>query len=267
MKTEKIPKVIHYCWFGKNTKSDLIKNCIRSWKDKLPDYEIIEWNEDNFDVNSILYTKQAYELKKYAFVSDYARLWIINNYGGIYLDTDVEVLKSLDKFLDNQSFMAFEGKHGVNPGLIFGSIKENKVLTEIMKIYEHNEFLIDNERENLTSIVQHTTNILLKYGLKLDCNLKQNIEGIEVYPVEYFCPSKKTREQQSYSSNTYTAHHYDASWIKDSHKKRLENPIWKFIFKIIALSGKICKKCFGQKRWEKFRNKYLIKIYDFARGQ
>lgn len=263
----KIPKVIHYCWFGRGEKSELIINCINSWKEKLPDYEIIEWNEDNFDINMIDYTKEAYEAKKYAFVSDYARLWIVNNYGGIYLDTDVEVLRNLDEFIDDPAFMAFEGNHGVNPGLIFGSKKNNLVLDEIMKIYHESSFIMPNQTNNITTIVQNTTKVLLRYGLILDCNLTQTIKDIKIYAVDYFNPDKETRDSKNYGKNTYTAHHYNASWVTKEHKKRLKNPIWLLTFKTADRLGKVFRKVLGQNRWEKVRNKYLMKIYNFIRGQ
>lgn len=267
MAKDTIPKVVHYCWFGKNPKSELIEKCIVSWKILLPDYEIIEWNEDNFDVNIIKYTKQAYEKKKYAFVSDYARLWIVNTYGGIYVDTDVEVLKSLDCFLEDEAFMGFEGIHGVAPGLIFGSVKQNPVITEIMDIYHKSVFIESDNSNNITTIVKNTTDILLKYGLELDPHSKQNVKGIIIYPQEYFCPDTHARKSRMYGENTYTAHHYDASWMTDHHKKRLKNPIWRYLFRVSAMTGKLLRKIFGKDRWENIRNKYLKKLYDFMRGQ
>ncbi len=113
-----IPKVIHYCWFGKKEKPDIVKKCIKSWNEFLPEYEIIEWNEKNFDINTYLFTKQAYEIGNYAFVSDYVRVYVLYNYGGIYLDTDTEILGSLDPFLKNSSFWGFEEKNYIATSII-----------------------------------------------------------------------------------------------------------------------------------------------------
>ena len=124
----KIPKVIHYCWFGGNPKPKLVQKCIHSWKKYCPDYEIIEWNESNFDISSCpLYVRQAYDVKKWAFVSDYARLKIIHTCGGIYLDTDVELIKSLDSLLEYNAFFGFEDGKYVATGLGFGAVSDNCV--------------------------------------------------------------------------------------------------------------------------------------------
>lgn len=127
-----IPKVIHYCWFGGNSKSEIIEKCIASWKEKCPDYEIIEWNEDNFDVNAIAYTRDAYADKRWAFVADYARLWVIYHYGGIYMDTDVILKQSLDELLKYDCWFAQDDIRYVDTGLGFGAVKENELIGEIL---------------------------------------------------------------------------------------------------------------------------------------
>lgn len=135
-----IPKVIHYCWFGNNNKPDLVKRCIESWKAYLPEYEIKEWNESNFDVNCCIYVKQAYEAKKWAFVSDVARLWIIYNEGGIYLDTDVELFNNLDEFLKYSCWFASDDIRYINTGLGFGAEKGHYLIKEILEDYYNREF-------------------------------------------------------------------------------------------------------------------------------
>ena len=130
-----IPKVIHYCWFGGNPKSEIINNCINSWREFCPEYEIIEWNETNFDVNSIPYIKKAYEEKKWAFVSDFARLWIIYHKGGIYLDTDVLLHKSLDELTKYDCWLASEDVRYVATGLGFGAVKEHFLIKNMMEAY------------------------------------------------------------------------------------------------------------------------------------
>lgn len=128
-----IPKVIHYCWFGRNPKSEIIQKCIESWKENCPGYEIIEWNEDNFDVNAIAYTKDAYADKRWAFVSDYARLWVVYHHGGIYMDTDVILKQSLDKLLQYDCWFAQDDIRYVNTGLGFGAEKENELIGKILE--------------------------------------------------------------------------------------------------------------------------------------
>ena len=134
---DKIPRMIHYCWFGNGEKPKFICDCINTWKAVLNDYEIVEWNESNFDVNSNIFVKQAYESGKYAFVSDYARFWILYNYGGLYFDTDVEVIKSFDEILSKGPYMGFErnpdkwGDGLVNPGLGLAAMPQQPLLKEI----------------------------------------------------------------------------------------------------------------------------------------
>ncbi len=140
-----IPKVIHYCWFGGGEKSRLMKKCIKSWKKYCPDYEIIEWNEDNFDVNGIEFTKGAYNAKKWAFVTDYARLDIIYKHGGIYLDTDVELLKPLDELLKYKGFFGFEEMGMVNTGVGFGAEKGNLLVKQMRDDYNNDVYSKDSE--------------------------------------------------------------------------------------------------------------------------
>ena len=153
---EQIPKVIHYCWFGRGEKPDVIKNCMKSWKEKCPDYEIIEWNEDNFDINYSQFTKDAYAEKKYAFVSDVARLWIIYNYGGTYLDTDVELKVSLDELNNNQAWFASDNAIAVSTGLGFAAVKGNKVVKALLDDYNGRDY-------DRTFCVTLNTNVIKKH--------------------------------------------------------------------------------------------------------
>ena len=146
-----IPKVIHYCWFGRNPLPESAVKCINSWKKYFPDYEIKEWNEDNFDVNIIPYTKEAYSVKKYAFVSDYARFWVLYRYGGLYFDTDVEVIKSMDDIIERGSFMGVEVPAVVDkvvpsvaPGLCLGSSSGNSIYKSILDLYNGLHFILDD---------------------------------------------------------------------------------------------------------------------------
>lgn len=213
-----IPRIIHYCWFGKNELPDITKKCIESWKKHCPDYEIIEWNEDNFNVSSIKYTAQAYAEQKYAFVADYARFKILYEYGGIYLDTDVEIVKSIDNLLNHIVFLGREEKDRVNPGLIIGAEKNNDFIAEMIELYQNLRFRKENEK--LKTIVDHTSDMLLLKGWVPD-NKIQEIERICIYPVECFCPKSYNTGVVKISEKTYSIHHFDSSWFTNKEKNRL----------------------------------------------
>ena len=217
-----IPKIIHYCWFGKNPLPPLAIKCINSWKKYFPDYEIREWNENNFDVNIIPYTKEAYNVKKYAFVSDYARFWILYNYGGLYFDTDVEVIKPMDDIIANGAFMGCENEvkkknHktlSINPGLGIGAKSGLNIYQEILNLYATLHFIRKDGSYNQKTIVYYTTEILCKYGLK-QIDEVQNCAGILIYPKEYFSPKNYKTGELAITNKSYTIHHYSASWKND----------------------------------------------------
>ena len=218
-----MPKVIHYCWFGGNPLPELARICIDSWKKYLPNYEIKEWNESNFDLDSCDYIKEAYKCKKWAFVSDYARFKILYNYGGLYFDTDVEIISSLDDIIDNGAFMGFENMGnsnskitseinlGVNPGLGLGVNSGLALYKEILDVYENSHFLNDDGTQNLSTVVERTTDILRKHGLK-NKNEKQTIAGVTIYPFEYFCPIDCATGKKCITQNTKSIHWYMDSW-------------------------------------------------------
>lgn len=208
-----IPKTIHYCWFGKGELPTLAQKCISSWKEHMPGYEIKEWNEDNFDVNMIQYTKDAYKNKKYAFVSDYARFYILQDHGGIYMDVDVELIKPLDDLLvDNKVILGFERIGKVAPGLICASEPNTQFLEDMVETYKDIKFLNDNGSLNLTTIVEYTSDYLRSKGLE-NRNEKQLISGVTIYPIDYFCPIDMTTNELIITDNTYSIHHFAASWI------------------------------------------------------
>ncbi len=223
-----IPKIIHFCWFGGNPYPEKVKHCIESWKQMLPDYKIKEWNEANFDINCNDYVRQAYEARKYAFVSDYARFYILYNHGGIYLDTDVEVLKNLDYFLQYEVFAGFEGKEGVATGLILGSTPNSDIIKEMLDHYKNEQFLNKEDgSRNYTTVVKRVTDILVKHGLKLD-GTRQNVAGIEIFPKDYFAPMDFITKKTHITENTYTIHHYAATW---------HSPYQKLVVKVRGLVG------------------------------
>lgn len=216
-----IPKVIHYCWFGRNPLPESAQKCIASWKKFLPDYEIKEWNEDNFDVNIIPYTKEAYEAKKYAFVSDYARFWILYKYGGLYFDTDVEVIKPMDDIIERGPFMGIEvaANEGncpkVAPGLGLGVNPGLGLYKELLDEYEKLSFKNVDGSLNQKTIVSYNTEILLKHGLKPTNDL-QKVFGVWIYPADFFNPLDSLTGKLKLTENTRSIHWYMNSWSDSS---------------------------------------------------
>ncbi|GFI47332.1 hypothetical protein IMSAGC019_02656 [Lachnospiraceae bacterium] len=223
-----IPKVIHYCWFGRSELPDSVKRSIDSWKRICPGYAIIQWDESNYDYNKINYVADAYKRKKYAFVSDYARLDIIYNNGGIYLDTDVELIKSLDTLLENRAFAGIENT-GINLGLGFGAQKGVPELKDMMDRYREVSFLNKDGSSNLTPMPVYTTEYFIKKGYKMrNRNRIQRIGSFTIYPAEYFNPKNMMTDVIDLKDNTYSIHHYDASWHGGDEQKELRRQRWLF---------------------------------------
>ena len=232
-----IPKIIHYCWFGRNPLPPLAEECIASWKKYLPDYEIREWNEDNFDVNIIPYTAEAYRQRKYAFVSDYARFWILHKYGGLYFDTDVEVIRPLGDIISRGAFMGFEtdpdGENsplryppryafGVNIGLGCGFDKGNVFLERMLEVYENLSFQDPIMNPNLKTVVAYVTGTLMERGLECKKGI-QCVDGVSIYPREYFAPINVISGRLHITQNTRSIHRYMGSWV--SEKKSIKTII------------------------------------------
>jgi hypothetical protein len=212
-----IPKIIHYCWFGGNPLPELAQKCIASWKRYLPDYEIKEWNESNFDLECCSYVEEAYEAKKWAFVSDYARFWILYHEGGLYFDTDVEIINSLDEIIEKGPFIGCEdtqtkyGKSlGTNPGLGLAAGPGLNLYKEVLDYYGGLHFLW--EHGAIETVVDHTTALFERHGWQGDGYYIEKVEGIYVYPPEYFCPYSYRTGKWNITSNTVSIHHYAASW-------------------------------------------------------
>lgn len=232
-----IPKVIHYCWFGGNPLPDSAKKYICSWKKYFPDYEIKEWNESNFDLHCCDYVREAYEAKKWAFVSDYARFWILYCYGGLYFDTDVEVIKPMDNLIKKGSFMgcetnlmtstALEAKKmlpiedsnigfgnslglAAAPGLGLAAAPGLGLYKEILDYYNQIHFQ-QNDDGTYDTVVDHTTKVLRRHGFKGNGSIEK-VEDIYIYPPEYFCPMNYRTGKLDITENTYTIHWYSASW-------------------------------------------------------
>lgn len=206
-----IPKIIHYCWFGRGEMPELAQRCIASWHERMPDWEYKLWNEDNFDVNSVAYTKEAYEAKKYAFVSDYVRLWALYNEGGVYLDTDVEVFKSFDALLIWNAFAGFEGsKHLPMGTCVMASCTVGEWVKEQLDAYTERHFIKGNGTFDLTTNVQYMTAIMLNNGFVAN-GKEQDYKDLHVFPVEYFSPRQTTGEYCR-TDNTYCDHLGLGSW-------------------------------------------------------
>ena len=216
-----IPKTIHYCWFGRNPLPKSAVKCINSWRKFFPDYEIKEWNEDNFDVNSIPYTAEAYEARKYAFVSDYARFWILYHYGGVYFDTDVEVIKPMDDIIERGPFMGIEVECGpqlsypmVAPGLGIATEPGHIIYKRMIDYYSGIHFWDEGGMLDHETVVPRTTRVLIESGLQPNNDLQQ-VAGIWIYPIDYFNPLESLTGRLNKTNRTRSIHWYMASW-KDS---------------------------------------------------
>ena len=206
-----IPKVIHYCWFGKGKKPDLFDKCIQSWRLFCPDYKIQEWNESNFDINCCAYVREAYDRKKYAFVTDYVRLFVMYMYGGIYMDTDVEVVGSLDRFLSHEAFSGFESEKDIPTGIMAG--EQNFPLYRTLLDYYNNRHFVDKEGNiDTTTNVVIITKILLERGFVPNGRF-QIVDGLALYPRDYFCPLDDATGILHDSINTVTIHWFNKSWV------------------------------------------------------
>lgn len=212
-----IPKIIHYCWFGGNPLPEEAKQYIQSWEKYCPDYQIIEWNEKNFDLDVVPYVKEAHKEKKWAFISDYVRLYALNLMGGVYMDTDVEVLKSLDSFLNDEGFSGFEREDAILTG-IMAAEKNNPFINELLHEYDNLHFRRADGTLDLTTNVTRITNCALKHGLKLN-NCEQDFWHFTVYPKDYFCPKDYMTGQILLTENTYTIHHFSGTWQSTRQKK------------------------------------------------
>lgn len=212
-----IPKKIHYCWFGKTPLPKQAVQCMESWKRYCPDFQIIRWDESNYSISKNEYMNQAYKVKKWGFVPDYARLDIIYQHGGIYLDTDVELIKCLDTLLQNKAFMGFESADRVNLGQGFGAEAGHPLIKEMLEMYDTLKF-IDKEGEmNLTVSPYYQTAILENHNLKKD-NSEQFIENVHIFPSDFFCPKSLETGKIQITDNTYSIHHFDASWMPLKNK-------------------------------------------------
>ena len=213
-----IPKIIHYCWFGRGDLPEDVLKCIESWKKHCPDYELIRWDEDNYDYSKCRYTKEAYEHRKWAFVSDVARLDIVYRFGGIYLDTDVELVKSLDPLLQEPAFMAFEQGRKVATGLGFGGEKGNWLIGKNLEEYLKRPFVQEDGTLDLTPCPIITTEVFERYGLVRE-NKFQRLNEMTIFPADYFSPMVLSDGSAEITKNTVSIHHAAGTWTTDAEKR------------------------------------------------
>lgn len=241
-----IPKKIHYCWFGGNPLPKSAVKCINSWKKYCPNYEIIEWNESNFDVNCNEYCRVMSEQKKWAFLTDYVRLKIIYENGGIYLDTDVQLIKPLDNLLKRGAYMGVENTGLVATGLGFAAEAGHPFLRRNKEYYEN---LTDFKE--VRSCPWITTDLLVEYGYKKDCKEIQRMAGLILYPEEYLCPKNERTGLTKITKNTYSIHQFDASWFEQSWKEGQQKR-WREekIRYIIHTPNRLLKKLLGEEHYK-----------------
>ncbi len=242
--TNKIPKIIHYIWVGGKEKSPLAKKCIESWKKYCPDYEIKEWNENNFDLEQNLYLSQAYKAKKFAFVSDYIRLKVLYDYGGIYMDTDVELVKPLDEFLKHRAFSGFENQVWM-PTAVLGAEPKHPWIKRLLAVYDKITFINKDGSYNLTTNVTYMSVVTRHYyHVKLDNTYQELEDGLAIYPNDWFCPKDYISQEINSTENTHAIHHFNGSWLTSGAKK---------LDKVV----RGIQKLFGKKIFAKMAVKYL----------
>lgn len=215
-----IPKIIHYCWFGNKEISQQNIEWIDTWKKYCPDYKIVRWDESNYDVNKNRYVKEAYEANKWAFISDYARMDILYNYGGIYLDVDVELISNIDDMLYEDAFICFETPKKVASGLGIGARKNSRIIKRFMDYYEGRSFFMEDGKMDLTPCPIHETKILKEIGL-VNNGSYQVLDGITVYPEKMLTGKSASTRRIKFTNYTRAIHHYDASWESDKKRKNI----------------------------------------------
>lgn len=221
-----IPKTIHYCWFGRNPKPADVLRYIATWRKHCPDYGIVEWNEENFDVAENDYAREAYESRKWAFVTDYVRLAVLHRHGGIYMDTDVEVLKSLDPFLRHAAFTGFQSREEIPTG-IMGAEAGNPWIAMLLAHYDGRHFLRpDGSMDTTVNIVPITRATLAHSDLRLDGTFQVTDQGLAVYPQAFFCPfdyidyRNSGARRRAVTADTHAIHHFMGSWNSGGTKLR-----------------------------------------------
>ncbi len=252
----KIPPKIHYCWFGRGEMPKMMKKCLKSWKKYCPGWEIVRWDEDSFDVNSTLWTKQAYEAKKYAFVADYVRLKVLYDQGGVYMDTDIELIKPMDEFLQHEAFSGFETPAQVQTG-VMGAVAHHPMVRKWLSFYDGRPYIVDGEG-CMTPNVKFMTEYLQADGFQLN-DQYQEIAGVAIYPQTWFCPMSAVSIEKKITKDTHVIHHFTSTWrtekaLKDfARVKRHQRKWYKAAVWLRYLPNRVVRKIFGNDRIEKLK--------------
>ena len=239
----KIPKIIHYVWVGGKPKPDSVLKCIESWKKFCPDYEIKEWNESTFDINSNMFVKEAIENRKFAFASDYIRLYALWTEGGIYMDTDVELVKPLDEFLVHRAFSGFENAVWI-PTAVMGAEKEHPWIKLLLSYYDGRHIAVNGKLDTTTNVQIISAQTRLFYDIKMNDTYQELEDDLVFYPHDWFCPKNYVTEVIESTENTHAIHHFAGSWT--TNKNKTADKFVKFI-----------RKLFGAKLFEKMKLKFL----------
>jgi mannosyltransferase OCH1-like enzyme len=263
---EKIPRLIHYCWFGRRPLPSLARKCLKSWKRYLPDYKIILWDENTFDITNHPYAKEAYDTKKWAFTTDYIRLYVLYHFGGIYMDTDVEVIKPLNRFLRDPAFTCFEPPNYIYPDQIviqtgmIGAEKGNLWIKEMLNYYEDKRFLDKNGVPDLTPNPIPLTDITIKeFGLILNQSSQMLMNSVVIYTQEYFCPINWKDRKIRKTKNTYAIHYFSGSWISD-------NKSGEYI-KVRKRVGLLLKSILGENKYNIIANALWRKFFKLGKNK
>ena len=229
MEKQYIPKIVHYAWFGRGKKSELAQKCIDSWKKHLPDYQFKEWNEDNFDLDLYPFARGAYESRKFAYVSDVVRLYALYTEGGIYMDTDVEVIKNMDELLCLHGFSGFQSQTEIPTGTMAAE-PGNEWIKDQLDYYSDVVFsLSDVDDKLITNVDIITTMSVNKHGLILNNEEQELKYGMVMYPIDYFCAKSADTGKLNVTDNTYTIHHFAGSWIP------LQSKVNRKLYKLMSL--------------------------------
>ena len=213
-----IPKIIHYCWFGKHPLPEHNQRCLQSWQRLCSDFKIVRWSEANFDCDRYPFTKRAYRLRNWSAISDYVRLYALKKMGGVYLDTDVKMIRSIRPLLNQMAFIGMENPRAIASGLIFGTEPNDPNVNELLKIYNHLGKL-DKFESLLNDQVYITTAHFRRAGFRF-INQKQVVDNCLIYPTSYFCPEMLDDSKPKLTTHTYTIHEYDGSWSSENERER-----------------------------------------------
>ncbi len=233
-----IPKIIHYCWLSDDPMPEFVLKCISNWKDNLPDYKFMLWDKKQFDINSIPWVKQAYDVKKYAFAADYIRLYAVYKYGGIYLDTDVEILKPFDSLLHLPYFVGLEFNNRLIEAATFGGISGQKWMADVLEYYSNRNFILPNGNYDMKVLPLILKELIIQNYKKFEINesipVKYKNENIfYLFTSDFFSPKSCYSRKISCSKNTFSIHHFNATWMSPSF--RLFMYIKHIIYKIYML--------------------------------